>query len=165
MQGSMAEFVLMQPEMSTEVIADGHHLAPELLEFAYRMKGPERLCLVTDCNRALDMPPGEYRFGYHDEGSLFTSDGKVGWAPDGNLASSVVGMDHMVRHMAKVTSASLPEVIRMASLTPARRTGIDKQVGSLEKGKQADVLILNKRLDVKRVFIGGVEFHSNQTDS
>ncbi|MCA9045404.1 MAG: N-acetylglucosamine-6-phosphate deacetylase [Planctomycetaceae bacterium] len=165
MRGSMAEFVLMQPEMSTEVIADGHHLAPELLEFAYRMKGPERLCLVTDCNRALDMPPGDYRFGCHDEGSQFTSDGKVGWAPDGNLASSVVGMDHMVKHMAKVTSASLPEVIRMASLTPARRTGIDKQVGSLEKGKQADVLVLNKRLDVKRVFIGGVEFHSNQTDS
>ena len=44
--------------MSTEVIADGKHLAPELLEFAFRMKGPERLCLVTDANRALDMPPG-----------------------------------------------------------------------------------------------------------
>ena len=53
MQASMAEFVLMNPEMSTEVIADGCHLAPELLEFAYRMKGANRLCLVTDCNRAL----------------------------------------------------------------------------------------------------------------
>ena len=52
MQGSMAEFVLMNPEMSTEVIADGFHLAPELLEFAYRMKGANRLLLVTDSNRA-----------------------------------------------------------------------------------------------------------------
>jgi N-acetylglucosamine-6-phosphate deacetylase len=52
-QGSMEQFVLMRPEMSTEVIADGHHLAPELLEFAYAMKGVDRLCLVTDANRAL----------------------------------------------------------------------------------------------------------------
>ena len=52
MQGSMAEFVLMNADMSTEVIADGCHLAPELLEFAFRMKGAGRLCLVTDCNRA-----------------------------------------------------------------------------------------------------------------
>ena len=63
MQGSMAEFVLMNPEMSTEIIADGFHLAPELLEFAYRIKGPRRLPLVTDSNRALDLAPGKYRFG------------------------------------------------------------------------------------------------------
>ncbi len=63
MQGSMLEFVLGNPEMSTEVIADGYHLAPELLDFAYRMKGADRLCLVTDASRALDMPAGNYRFG------------------------------------------------------------------------------------------------------
>ncbi|MDA1232241.1 MAG: N-acetylglucosamine-6-phosphate deacetylase [Planctomycetota bacterium] len=156
MQGSMAEFVLMNADMSTEVIADGWHLAPELLEFAFRMKGAKRLCLVTDCNRALDMPAGEYRFGNQADGTVFRSDGKVGWAPNGSLASSIVGMDHMVRHMKQKTSASLPQVIRMASLTPAERTGIAHQVGSLEVGKRADIVVMDKGLNVVNVFAGGV---------
>jgi N-acetylglucosamine-6-phosphate deacetylase len=158
MQASMAEFVLLNREMSTEVIADGCHLAPELLEFAYRMLGPQRLCLVTDCNRALDLPPGRYRFGNEAEGSWFDSDGKVGWASEGSLASSVVGLDHMVRHMKSATSATLPEVIRMASLTPAERTGISEETGSIEVGKRADLLVLSKRLKVKQVIIRGMQF-------
>ncbi len=157
MQASMEQFVLATADMSTEVIADGMHLAPELLDFAFRMKGAQRLCLVTDCNRALDMPPGRYRFGSEDDGSWFESDGKVGFVPGQGLASSVVGLDHMVRHMKKSTSATLPEAVRMASLTPAERTGIAKTCGSLEKGKQADVLVLNRRLEVQRTFIEGVE--------
>lgn len=165
MQGSMLEFVLAQREMSTEVIADGCHLAPELLEFAWRMKGADRLCLVTDANRALDLPPGEYRFGPEGDGSWFKSDGKVGWAPNGSLASSIVGLDHMVRQMKRVTQASLPGVIRMASLTPAERAGIAEDCGSLAKGKRADVLVLSKRLEVRRVFIGGVEFQKDSRTS
>lgn len=157
MQASMAEFVLANAAVSTEVIADGCHLAPELLEFAFRMKGANRLLLVTDANRALDMPPGEYRFGPNSDGSWFRSDGKVGWAPNNSLASSIVGMDQMVRQMHRVTSAPLPAVVRMASLTPAERTGIATSTGSLEKGKRADLLILSKSLQVRRVFVGGQE--------
>ncbi len=161
MQGSMAEFVLMNPEMSTEIIADGCHLAPELLEFAFRMKGAQRLLLVTDSNRAMDLPPGRYRFGSQADGSWFESDGKVGWSTDGNLASSITGMDHMVRQMFEHTSASLADVIRMASLTPAERTGISRKTGSIEVGKQADILLLNRRLEVKRVFVRGCELVFN----
>ena len=154
MQASMAEFVLMNREMSTEVIADGCHLSNELLEFAYRMLGPERLCLVTDCNRALDLPAGDYRFGNQSDGTWFHSDGKVGWSADrGSLASSVVGMDQMVRVMHEATSASLFEVIRMASLTPAARVGLDQQVGSLQPGKLANVLVLSRELEVRQVFV------------
>lgn len=156
MQASMAEFVLMNREMSTEVIADGHHLSAELLEFAYRMLGPQRLCLVTDCNRALDMPAGEYRFGNAETGSMFESDGQVGWAPGKtSLASSIVGMDHMVLSMKKSTSASLPEVIRMASLTPAERAGISDSTGSLTPGKSADIVLLDELLNVKTVYSAG----------
>ncbi|HYZ82900.1 MAG TPA: amidohydrolase family protein, partial [Bryobacteraceae bacterium] len=86
MQGSMEQFVLANPEMSTELIADGRHLAPELLEFAYRMKTPSRLCLATDANRALDIPPGRYRFGPEHSGTWFESDGEVGFIPGGGLA-------------------------------------------------------------------------------
>lgn len=155
MQGSMAEFVLMNPDMSTEVIADGYHLSPELLEFAWRMKGAERLCLVTDCNRALDQPAGDYWFGDASEGTRFRSDGRVGWAPNGSLASSVQGMDHMVRHMASATTADLPSIIRMASLTPAERAGIGEQTGSLTRGKRADLVVLGPELDVRQVIVNG----------
>ncbi len=156
MQASMAEFVLMNQDMSTEVIADGWHLAPELLEFAYRMKGSERLCLVTDANRAYGMPPGDYVFGHRDSGCWIYSDGNVGWTPDrASLASSVQGMRHMVAHFARSTSASLPDVIRMASLTPAERVGIGHLTGSLAPGKRADVLILDEDLNIQQIYVHG----------
>ena len=156
MQGSMEQFVLLTRAMSTEVIADGEHLAPELLEFAWRMIGPERLLLVTDSSRALDRPPGRYQFGHHTTGTDFEHDGKVGRAPGGSLASSAMGLDHMVRVMKARTSAPLCDVIRMASLTPAERTGLAADVGSLAPGKRADLLLLSPTLRVKQVWLDGV---------
>jgi N-acetylglucosamine-6-phosphate deacetylase len=153
----MEQFVFSNPEMSTEVIADGQHLSPELLDFAFRMKSPSRLCLVTDCNRALDMPPGDYRFGSGVDGPWIESDGKVGFVPGQGLASSVVGMDTMVRTMVNGTSANLAEVIRMASLTPAERVGLAAEIGSLEVGKRADVLLLDGNFQVNRVWLSGEE--------
>ena len=161
-QGSMEQFVLMHAEMSTEVIADGCHLAPELLEFAYVMKGVKRLCLVTDANRAVDMPPGTYRFGPKADGEWFKSDGKVGSVENGSLASSVVSMDTMVRNMKELTSAGVVNAVRMGSLTPAELTGLAGEVGSVQTGKRADLLVLDRELNVKRVFIGGAEFTSGR---
>lgn len=155
MQGSMLEFVLAHQEMSTEVIADGMHLAPELLRFAWQMKTAKRLCLVTDCNRALDMPPGRYRFGPQSDGAWFESDGKVGWASDDSLASSVHGMDHMVKTMHLEAEIPLHEVVRMASLTPAERTGMDAAIGSLTEGKYADIVLMSQDFEVKDVYIEG----------
>ena len=153
MQGSMEEYVLFNPGMSTEVIADGQHLAPELLLFAYRMIGPRRLFLVTDSSRAVDMPVGKYKIGNCRTGNDITHDGKVSRTATG-LGSSSVGMDHMVRTMKACTGAPLWEVIRMASLTPAERLGIDKDVGSLKAGKRADLVLLSKTLRVKQVWLG-----------
>lgn len=155
MQGSMLEYVLANPEMSTEVIADGMHLAPELLHFAWKMKTSKRLCLVTDCNRALDMPPGRYRFGPKSGGAWFTSDGKVGWANKDSLASAVTGMDHMVKTMHRSGNVPLQDAVRMATLTPAERVGIDQQFGSLAKGKVADIVLLNTQLRVRKVYFQG----------
>jgi N-acetylglucosamine-6-phosphate deacetylase len=163
MQAGMEQFVLMQPEMSTEVLADGCHLAPELLAFAFRMKGPERLCLVTDSSRAMGMPPGRYRLGPKASGAPFISDGRVGYQPPGSLASTVVGMDVMVRNMKEMSGAGLYETVRMASLTPAERAGINRDIGSLECGKWADVVVLDQALTVRRVFIGGSEFPCART--
>jgi N-acetylglucosamine-6-phosphate deacetylase len=156
MQGSMEQYVLMHDGMSTEVIADGQHLSPELLQFACRMLGPRRLLLVTDASRAVDLAPGRYKFGHAVTGTDFDHDGKVGRAPQGGLASSSVGMDHMVRTMQRATKAPLWDIVRMASLTPAERTGIAPETGSLTVGKRADVLVLSPRLRVQHVFVGGV---------
>lgn len=156
MQASMMEFVLDTEDLTTEVIADGRHLSPELLRFVVKWKGAGRTALVTDCNRALDQPPGMYTFGPLDGGEQFYSDGAVGLLPDSDsLASSVRGMDFMVRHMRQNAGVDLPTAVRMATLTPATIVGWNQEIGSLEAGKRADVLLLDADLVVRAVFIDG----------
>lgn len=158
MQGGVLEATLFFDELTTEVIADGKHLDAGLLQLALKLKGPDRLALVTDTSRGLDMPDGEYMIGPRDGGEPFFKRDDVGLLPDGTaLASSVMGLDHMVRTFAKLTGRPLWEVIRMASLTPARIAGHDRDLGSLERGKRADVVILDPYLAVRRVFVDGVE--------
>ena len=78
--------------------------------------------------------------------------------PDGTaLASSVMGMDHMIHTFASLTGRPMWEVIRMASLTPARIAGREQELGSLEAGKQADVVVFDRDWNVTRVFIDGTE--------
>lgn len=161
-RGSMAEFVLYHEEMSTEVIADGFHHAAEMLQFLYRMKGAERLCIVSDSSRALDMPRGLYCLGHRDTGEPFENNGQVGVLPGTDkLASSIYALDHMVRMMVRDTEAGLVDAFRMASLTPAERTGFAADRGSLEVGKLADVVVFSLGLQVERTFIGGVECKSD----
>lgn len=156
MRGGVMEATLFFDDLTTEVIADGKHLARELLLLAYKIKGPERLALCTDCNRALDMPDGEYIFGPKDGGEPILRKDGVGIMPDGkSLASGVVGMDHCVRTFSRLTGVPLPQVIRMASLTPARIAGADGEIGSIAVGKRADLLVLDNELEVKQVFVGG----------
>jgi N-acetylglucosamine-6-phosphate deacetylase len=156
MQASMLEFVLATADMTTEVIADGRHLSPELLRFVVSAKGAHRTALVTDCSRALDQPPGLYTFGPLEGGETFYSDGSVGLLPDSvNLASSVRGMDFMVRHMHQQVGVDLPTAVRMATLTPATIVGLQDEIGSLAAGKRADLLFLDAGLNVTRVFLDG----------
>ena len=156
MQASMLEFVLDTEDMTTEVIADGRHLSPELLRFVLKWKGVGKTALVTDCSRALDQPPGTYIFGPLDGGEPFYSDGGVGLLPNSkNLASSIRGMDFMVRHMHQTVGVDVPTAVRMASLTPATILGKEHELGSLEVGKIADLLILDAELTVRNVFVAG----------
>jgi N-acetylglucosamine-6-phosphate deacetylase len=156
MRGGVLEATLFFDELTTEVIADGRHLSPELLRLAYRAKGPDRLALVTDCNRALDRPDGEYWFGSADGGERIVRRDGVGVMPDGQaLASGVMGMDHAVRTFRAATGAPLADVVRMASLTPARVAGWEGELGSLAPGKRADLLVLDRELNVTAVYVEG----------
>ena len=154
MRGGVMEAVLHFDELTSELIADGTHLSADLLRLAYKVKGPDKLALVTDAMRAVDCPDGEYRFGSQDYGEPIRRRGDAGLTLDGNgLASGVMGMDHCLRTFINATNAPLWEAIRMASLTPARILGIDASFGSIEVGKVADVVVLDKRLQVKDVHI------------
>jgi N-acetylglucosamine-6-phosphate deacetylase len=163
MRGGVLEATLYFDELSTEVIADGKHLSADLLSLARKIKGPDSLALVTDCNRALDMPDGEYVFGPLEGGEPFLRYDDVGLMPDRRaLASSVRGMDHMVRTFVELTGCPIWEAVRMASLTPARIAGFDRHIGSIEPGKRADLLLLNRDLQVEQVYVDGV--HGGMTN-
>ncbi|HLJ93205.1 MAG TPA: N-acetylglucosamine-6-phosphate deacetylase [Gemmataceae bacterium] len=159
MRGGLMEATLFFDDLTTEVIADGKHLQRELLLLAYKIKGPDRLALVTDCNRALDMPDGEYMFGPVDGGEPILRRDGVGLLRDGSaLASGVMGMDHAVRTFHSLTGVPLPEVIRMATLTPARIIGQERAIGSIAPGKRADLLLLDSKLQVREVYLAGQRF-------
>lgn len=158
MRGGVMEATLYFDQLTTEVIADGKHLTPELLRLAYKVKGPDRLALVTDSMRAVDLPDGEYWFGPEGRGELVRKLDGVGVTRDGTaLASGVTGIDQAVRTMHKDAGVPLPEAVRMASLTPARILGIEKEIGSIEVGKRADFVVLDSELNVKSVWIGGCD--------
>ena len=156
MRGGVMEATLYFDELTTEVIADGKHLTPELLKLAYKVKGPDRLALVTDSMRAVDLPDGEYWFGAEGSGERVRKMDGVGVTTEGTaLASGVMGMDHGVRTMHFTAGVPLPEAVRMASLTPARILGVEAEVGSLEAGKRADCVVLDRDLQVRGVYVGG----------
>jgi N-acetylglucosamine-6-phosphate deacetylase len=157
MRGGVMEATLFFDQLTTEVIADGKHLQSELLRLAFKIKGPDRLALVTDANRGMDMPDGEYVFGPLENGERILKQDGVGVMPDGkSLASSVVGLDECVRVFHRlVAEATLAEVIRMATLTPARILGVEAEIGSIAVGKRADLVVLDQELRVRDVFING----------
>ena len=156
MRGGVMEATLFLDGLTTEVIADGKHLRRELLLLAHKVKGPDRLALVTDCNRALDLPDGEYVFGPLDGGEPILRRDGVGVMPDGRaLASGVVGMGECVRTFHGLTGVPLVEVVRMATLTPARIAGWDAEIGSIAPGKRADLLVLDAGLNVRQVYVDG----------
>jgi N-acetylglucosamine-6-phosphate deacetylase len=100
------------------------------------------------------MPDGPYVFGPFDGGEPTLRRDGVGIMPDGkSLASGVMGMDHCVRTFRELTGAPLQEVIRMASLTPARIAGFGDVLGSIAPGKMADLVVLDEKLRVRDVFV------------
>lgn len=151
----LLETTLASDELSTELIADGHHLHPALLRLAVAAKGPDRLCLVTDAMRAAGMPDGVYTFGGPD-GAPAVVEGGVARTPDNTgFASSTARMHELVRNMVRLAVCTLAEAVQMASLTPARLLGLDDHKGSLVPGNDADLVVLDRDLDVRLTMVGG----------
>lgn len=144
---------LLNPNVYVELIADGVHMHPAVVELVYRNKGPERVCLITDSMRAAGLEDGTYTLGRLEVKVV----GNEARLASGTLAGSVLTMDQAVRNVTSFAKAALTDAVTMASLTPARAVGLDREVGSLEVGKSADIVVLNRDLKVEMTMIRGVE--------
>ena len=142
---------LSDPRVRCELIADGVHVHPGAMTVAWRAKGPDGLCLVTDALRAAGLPEGTYRF---DERAVTHRDGAM-WLDSGALAGSGLTMDRALRNFLSSTGASLAEAWPVASRTPARAAGAAGQTGELRVGARADLVLLDARLEVIRTVVGG----------
>ncbi|MGZ3763361.1 MAG: N-acetylglucosamine-6-phosphate deacetylase [Mucilaginibacter sp.] len=143
-------------EMDVEVIADGVHLPEPLLKLIYKIKGVRRTALITDAMRAAGMPPGESMLGSLKNGIKVIVEDGVAKMPDRNsFAGSVATFDRLVRNMIKLAEVPLIEAVQMASETPARIMGISNKKGSLEIGKDADVVIFDENINIDTTIING----------
>ena len=142
---------LTSPELTVEVIADGIHIHPIVLKILTKIKEGEKIVLITDAMRAAGLKEGTYDLGGQE---VIVTKGQAR-LKDGTLAGSVLTMDKAVKNMASKVGVSLPKAIQMASFNPARSIGIDDKKGSLEPGKDADIVILNKNLETELTIVAG----------
>jgi len=143
-------------DLFVEVIADGCHLPAELLKLIVKIKGADRICLVTDSMRAAGMPDGEYLLGSKSSGQRCIVEDGVAKLPDRTaFAGSVATSDRLVRTMYTLTDTPLHEVVKMASLTPAKLLKIDDKKGSICVGKDADLIVFNNEIEIKKVMVRG----------
>jgi len=145
--------VLLAEGLPVELIIDGVHVHPAALQLALRLKGPEAVSLITDAIQAAGLPDGEFRSHRHGE-TIRIVNGESRLA-DGTLAGSTLTMDRAVANMVKFTGASLPDAVRMATLTPARVAGADKEKGSLAPGKDADLVLFSEGVKVAATVVRG----------
>ena len=136
--------------MTVEVVADGIHVPPTILRLVHKIKGVERTCLITD---ALACAASDSQVAFDPR--VIIEDGVCKLADRSALAGSVATMDRLVRTMVFQAEIPLQDTIRMTSETPARIMGIYDRKGSLEKGKDADIVILDDNLNVRAVWAMG----------
>lgn len=143
---------LLLDSLYAESIGDGFHLAMPIVEMIYRLKGPDRMVLISDSVGAVGLPDGEYEFfGI----KCLVGDGKVMIAGTDVLAGSASPLMAGIRNLATKTAIPLPHVFRAASLTPARLLGVDGCLGSIAVGKEASLLVLDRDLNIEEVFVAG----------
>jgi N-acetylglucosamine-6-phosphate deacetylase len=141
---------LIDSRLSADIIADGIHVDPLMVRLFLRAKGVESAVLVTDATAATGMPNGQYRLG-----SLLVEvqDGQC--LSYGRLAGSVLTMDQAVRNVVTFANWDLQNAVRLATLNPARTTGLAGDMGTLAAGMIADLVVLNQQGEVMQTIVAG----------
>ena len=141
---------LSADHVSVEVIADTFHINPGLYSIIAKVKG-DKMVLITDCTRAGGMPDGEYDLGGQP---IFLSGIECRLA-DGTIAGSVLKLNSAVKNVLDHTSLPVHEVFNMASLNPATAIHCADRIGSLEAGKDADIIIADESINIVRTIKKG----------
>jgi len=132
------------------LIADGVHCHPAVIDIALRVKGPDRVALVTDAIAGAGVEPGTYELN----GQKIIVDENLAQLPDGTLAGSILTLDQAVRNVVRLAGASVPHALHMASEVPAQVLGL-RTKGRLIVGADADLVLLTQDLKVQSTFIAG----------
>lgn len=149
----LAVLALDKDDFLCEVISDSIHIKLPVLEMIYKIKGPKKICIITDAMNAKGLPDGEYKLGNLDvvkKGMEVTL--KVG----GNLAGAGATYDHNVRTYYNLINMSLVELSWMTSTNIAKQLNIYDKTGSITEGKLADLVVLNDKLEVEMTISEGV---------
>ncbi|MBQ2007717.1 MAG: N-acetylglucosamine-6-phosphate deacetylase [Alistipes sp.] len=144
------EGVYLIDEMSVELIADGIHVPPAIMRLVHKIKGAERICLVTD---AMACTGGDTDKVFDER--VIIEDGVCKLADRSALAGSIATMDRLIRTMVQKAEIPLAEAVRMTSETPARIMGIYDRKGSLAVGKDADIVMMDDSLTIRGVWSMG----------
>lgn len=148
--------------MDVEIIADGKHVPAPLLQLAVKIKGADSIALITDAMRGAGMPDGEYILGNKKSGLTAIVEDGVAKLPDRtSFAGSVATTDLLVRNMLNLAQVPLTDAVRMATTTPARILQVIDRKGSLAPGKDADIVIFDKEINVKMTMIKGEQVYDS----
>jgi N-acetylglucosamine-6-phosphate deacetylase len=145
----LLEFALSEPDMSCELIADGHHVSPTLMKMLYRAKGRHGICLVTDATAGAGLPEGS-QFALFGKDCI-VENGVCLLADHSALAGSNARMIDLVVKMVREVNVPLHEAIAMATENPARAIGLETK-GRLIVGADADLVVFSSHLNVVRTF-------------
>lgn len=155
-QAGIVEAAYLLDDMIVELIGDGKHVPKELMQMVHKLKGPDKVILVSDAMRAAGTAVLESHLGkIKPENRVIIEEG-VAKLPDRSFyAGSIATGDLMLRNAVQHNKLPLPDAVRMMTLTPARLVGIDRRKGSLEPGKDADIVIMDRNLKVHTVLVRG----------
>ncbi|MBI3333092.1 MAG: N-acetylglucosamine-6-phosphate deacetylase [Candidatus Omnitrophica bacterium] len=147
--------VLMDHGVTAQIITDGVHVHPDLLRWTVGVLSPEALVLITDALPAAGLPDGTYRYDgrpYHsvDGSAWYREEGK-----EPRLFGTTLLMDDLIRRAMKLMGVSFPQAIQMASLNPARTLGLERERGTLEAGRRADLVLWDESHQVMETIIRG----------
>lgn len=143
--------VLTDDRIYAELIVDMHHLHKAAIQLAYKAKGKDKIILVSDAMRATGLTDGKYDLG----GQMVEVIDGFARLDNGTIAGSTLTLDKAIKNMVNIVGIPLHEAIMMASYNPAKALGLDHKIGSVEKGKQADLVFLDQNLNVTHVMIKG----------
>lgn len=142
--------------MDVEIIADGVHLPAPLLKLVYKIKGADRIALITDAMRAAGMPEGESVLGsVHNGLTVIVEDGVAKLPDRSSFAGSVATTIRLLKTMVTIAGVPLTDAVKMLTLTPARIMNVLETKGQLSSGKDADIVIFDEEFIVEKTMVQG----------